>query len=59
MVVEAIETPNESNDPYCGHLKMTWKRQTKREKMKSGPNEDKQERPNDPLCGHLELVQIP
>ena len=39
--IEAIETPNESNDPYCGHLKMTWKRKTKRETMKSGPNEDK------------------
>ena len=31
MGFEAIETPNESNDPYCGHLKMTWKRQTRRE----------------------------
>ena len=32
---EAIETPNESNDPYCGHLKMTWKRQTRRATMTS------------------------
>ena len=33
---EAIETPNESNDPYCGHLRMTWKRQTRRATMTSG-----------------------
>ena len=36
MGIEAIETPNESNDPYCGHLKMTWKRQTRRATMTSG-----------------------
>ena len=41
MGIEAIETHNESNDPYCGHLKMTWKRKTRRETMTSGPNDDK------------------
>ena len=24
--IELIGTPNESNDPYCGHLKMIWTR---------------------------------
>ena len=42
MDIKGIETPNESNEPYCGHLKMNWKRKTRMMEIKGQRFEKRQ-----------------
>lgn len=54
-----IRTPNESNDPYYGHLKMSWTRQrmTWQKKKDIGPNDQMKSSKKDQMT-HSEVFGV-